>query len=740
MNFIYRISLISLLLLLLTNCVSKNKLDLGFEEGFPKNWTICGNQTDFTVALDSNTVKSGKYSIVMEFTGDIVDYRGFIYKLPVNHGERITLSGYIKTEDVIEGFAGLWLMTDSDPLWKPFEISFMEQYGVVGTNDWKKHEISLDIPKSNNGFVEIGALLSGKGKMWLDNLSILIDGKEIDKTVLSKSDIQKTKIASSETNIHSNIIIENLSNDNIYNLELAGRLWGFLKYHHPLIAKGNYDWDRELFKLLSIILESNSQEQRDLNIINWIKEYGEINQKSQIKDSSTNIFIKADLSWIKKLNVNDQLKELLINIYNNRNQGYNHYIEMRPYINNPIFKNEESYMGKNHLPDVGYRLLALFRYWNIINYFYPYKYLTDKKWDNILHEYISPFVTADTRLRYEQVTARLLCEICDSHAILQEGWEQMEALKGINQIPVYVKFIEEQLVVIYTNCSELKVGDIITQIEGKDINNIIDSLKHYYPASNILQKKNNIANDILRTHNNTLLLKYVSNGKIQQKNISTENRNYWLKNLQSANKNTVNYKIIDDNIGYINLSAINKDDIPIIKRKFANTDGIIIDLRIFPPDIFHLLAPFFVSETKEFARQTWANPNNPGEFILSPIYKIPKANEQYRGDLVVIINEDTGSNAEYSAMAFRAGDKVSIIGSNTAGYDGNISKIILPGGLITYFSGNGVYYPDGGETQRVGIIPDIKVEPSINSIKENRDELLERAVYIIKNNLNDIDK
>lgn len=48
------------------------------------------------------------------------------------------------------------------------------------------------------------------------------------------------------------------------------------------------------------------------------------------------------------------------------------------------------------------------------------------------------------------------------------------------------------------------------------------------------------------------------------------------------------------------------------------------------------------------------------------------------------------------------------------------------------FSGIGVYYPDGGETQRIGIVPDIKVKPTIKGIREGRDELLEKAIEIIK--------
>ena len=43
----------------------------------------------------------------------------------------------------------------------------------------------------------------------------------------------------------------------------------------------------------------------------------------------------------------------------------------------------------------------------------------------------------------------------------------------------------------------------------------------------------------------------------------------------------------------------------------------------------------------------------------------------------------------------------------------------------------GVYYPDGKETQRIGIIPDIKIKPTIRGIIEGRDEMLEKAIEII---------
>jgi len=46
-------------------------------------------------------------------------------------------------------------------------------------------------------------------------------------------------------------------------------------------------------------------------------------------------------------------------------------------------------------------------------------------------------------------------------------------------------------------------------------------------------------------------------------------------------------------------------------------------------------------------------------------------------------------------------------------------------------SGIGVYYPDGRETQRIGIVPDIELKPTIEGIKKGQDEVLQKAIEII---------
>ncbi|WP_262603173.1 hypothetical protein [Ichthyenterobacterium magnum] len=40
---------------------------------------------------------------------------------------------------------------------------------------------------------------------------------------------------------------------------------------------------------------------------------------------------------------------------------------------------------------------------------------------------------------------------------------------------------------------------------------------------------------------------------------------------------------------------------------------------------------------------------------------------------------------------------------------------------------------NGDETQRVGIVPDIEVKPTVKGIRDGKDEVLEKAIEIILN-------
>jgi len=702
---------------------------------FPNGWDNFGT-SNYLIYSDSIAVNQGKYSVVIEFNEkDTAKFKALSFTLPSNYdGKQITLSGYIKTENVTDGFAGLWMRID--PM-----IAFdnMQKRGIKGTTDWTKYEVTLAMNPAKTKQIVVGGLLAGKGKIWLDNFHITIDGKEIyDMKPYENSMLPAEK---DDEFYYGSRIQFPLVNDRLTdNLELLGKVWGFLKYYHPAVAAGNYNWDYELFRILPAYLKTTNTRQRDELLVGWIDKYGKVPTCSTCKDTSSDVFMKPDLSWIVKSKISNSLKDKINEIYQNRNQGKHFYISMAPWVNNPVFTHEEAYSYMPY-PDAGFRLLSLYRFWNMIQYFDPNKNITNKNWTKVLKDYIPLFIGTKDKLEYELAALRIIGEVNDTHANLWGGGSKIAELRGDMYSPFRVQFVEGKLVVTdyynpeYVGIAQLKIGDIITNINHKPVESIIDSLRPYYPASNQAARLRDIAGDLLRSNKDSILITYLSSGQKKQKSLLLYNKsNLKMYGWNKINKEEKCYKLLDGNIGYITLATIKAEDISTIKESFKSTTGIIIDIRNYPSTFVPFsLGSYFVTDTVPFVKFTEGSVDNPGRFTFRSGAKIPKGVETYNGKLVVLVNEFTQSQAEYTTMAFRAGRNTTIVGSTTAGADGNVSPITLPGGLSTYISGIGVFYPNGTPTQRVGIIPDVKIEPTINGIKNGKDELLEKGIEIINN-------
>jgi hypothetical protein len=82
----------------------------------------------------------------------------------------------------------------------------------------------------------------------------------------------------------SAISFPTLSGQKIKHLTAVGLIWGFLKYHHPAIAEGKYQWDYELFRILPAVSLVSTDQQFDSLMIHWIHSLGPIGAPAK-KDS-----------------------------------------------------------------------------------------------------------------------------------------------------------------------------------------------------------------------------------------------------------------------------------------------------------------------------------------------------------------------------------------------------------------------------------------------------------------------
>jgi C-terminal processing protease CtpA/Prc len=156
-------------------------------------------------------------------------------------------------------------------------------------------------------------------------------------------------------------------------------------------------------------------------------------------------------------------------------------------------------------------------------------------------------------------------------------------------------------------------------------------------------------------------------------------------------------------------------------------------MRNYPNGTMYEISKFLNAKEKEFAVYTKPDLSYPGRYKWSEPHTSGSDNtNNYKGKVVVLLNEDSISQSEWTAMSFKTAGNTTIIGSQTGGADGNVTVFDLIKGFHTMFSGIGVYYPDKTETQRIGIIPNIEVKPTIKGIQEGKDEVLDRAIQFIE--------
>tara|TARA_R110000868_G_scaffold411634_2_gene706566 strand:- start:27 stop:1652 length:1626 start_codon:yes stop_codon:yes gene_type:complete len=506
------------------------------------------------------------------------------------------------------------------------------------------------------------------------------------------------------------------------------KIHGFLKYYHPEVGKGKFEWDKEFIKYLPQVLKAKDKESLSTIYINWIDSLGTIKVCKKCNSKKKYFDKNFDLSWFQDTTVfNNSVTLKLKYIEKNRNQRENFYASNEPVgkikiTNEPIYKDFE-------YPDEEYRLLGLAKYWNIIEYFYPYKYLTDQNWDLVLNEMIPKIRYASNKTEYQLSVKELVAKLDDTHAWINFSTESLKYL------PFKISHIDNKAVVVgfyndsIADLNKLKLGDVILKINDLDVETeLIQNLK-YEAGSNKNIKIKSTYNRIFNGLENTANLTIERNGAIEQMKVNRydfKDFNYWNSTKR------VKSKSINDEIGYINMASVKGIDIPGIFDSFKTKKSIIIDLRNYPAFIYRRFSRYLNSEKRAFTKIYSPNINYPSRFTYIDDLKTSSYKKAFKGKIILLVNEESISRSEFTAMAFQTADKVITVGNQTAGADGDVAIFEYIGGYRTAISGNGVLYPNGAETQRKGITIDIEIKPTIKGLRQGRDEVLEKAIEIAK--------
>jgi C-terminal processing protease CtpA/Prc len=518
---------------------------------------------------------------------------------------------------------------------------------------------------------------------------------------------------------------------------MLGKVWGFLKYHHPAVVSGQRNWDADLFRVLPKVLAADKRETAQAVLRDWIRGLGDIPACSNCTTlESANLQQAPPLAWInQESEVGRELANLLSNIYRTRSRQPQFYVSAAA-VSNPNFDHELPYASLK-FPDSGYQLLSLYRYWNVIEYWYPNRDILDQDWNQILTEFVPRMALAKTRDAYQLEAIELIGRITDTHANLWNAPPTLRPPAGTCQVPVTTRFIENQAVVTaYLDATAgpatgLRIGDIVETLDGVAVNQLVDKWKRYYPASNRPTQLRDISRTLTRGNCAEARLGV----RRDSQTLTVRTQRVPLGNLNRTAESTHDlpgdtFRLLSPEIAYLKLSSVKVADTPGYINRASGTKGLIIDIRNYPSEfVVFALGQLLVNRPTPFVHFTFADMDNPGaiRWRSEPLTLTPM-DPHYSGKVVILVDENTQSQAEYTAMAFRIASGAVVVGSTTAGADGNTSQFALPGGLSTMISGLGVFYPDKQPTQRIGIVPDIEAHPTIAGIRAGRDEVLEAAL------------
>jgi C-terminal processing protease CtpA/Prc len=386
-------------------------------------------------------------------------------------------------------------------------------------------------------------------------------------------------------------------------------------------------------------------------------------------------------------------------------------------------------------PSREYRLLALFRLWNVIQLFYPYKHLLDRDWDEALTTFLPRFEKAKDAAEYALAVAELSARVQDGHTTLR-GHPELEkrGISGVNA-PFELMELDGKPVVMEVRDAEaapgLARGQVVETLDGKPFAERVKALEPYVTASHPVHLRHRLLARALVGPEGSQATVGVRDASGQEKQVRFTRS---IKSFQKPRQGEA-WRLLPDNIGYVDLTRLQTPDVPTVFEKLKNTKALVFDMRGYPNGTAWAIAPYLNTRKARYAAVFERNlvSADDGNSRYKFFQELPRAEVPlYRGRTVMLVDERAISQSEHSGLFFEAANGTTFIGSPSAGANGDITDMVLPGGITLVFTGHDVRHLDGRQLQRVGLRPQVYVRPTLPGLQAGKDEVLDRALEFLK--------
>lgn len=542
------------------------------------------------------------------------------------------------------------------------------------------------------------------------------------------------------------------------------RVWGFLKYYHPAVGSGMADADVLFMAWIEKVRAVKSDKEYGTIISDMVQSLGAGQQRAGNQTQPALFTKNYRTDWI---GTDPLLKGgASISLLKLRRQGYPDSVHR--YMPANFYETQipaEKAYDSVSFPNIDVQLLSLARYWNAIEYLFPYKYKISQGWDQVLRIQLPFFAKPMTADEYELHLLQLNAAIEDTHGGTV-AIKQASKVYGTFFPPFLFRFAGDTMVVTEyidsASCVQQNVrkGDLIVGVRDMTMKKAIRSYDNFVSASNLSKKKGFFAEIPLlmplRGKDSVISIAVVRNGKPVKQRLMMQQlvKKEFINNINvlyrkqagdgSTTTNDFILRTIGPGIAQVDAARLtilynsSDDEKPVdsvLQLMRDHKKAILLDLRCYATQavFYNKFLAALGRRLQPFASLKAHYLRYPGTYyehdIFGPAYK-PEPLSPYEGKLILLVDERTQSQSELITMIMQASGPVTVVGSQTGGCDGDMIYLPVPGGYTLTFSGRHVEYRDGTPSQKLGVKRDVKVLQTTKGISEGRDEILEAGLRV----------
>lgn len=367
--------------------------------------------------------------------------------------------------------------------------------------------------------------------------------------------------------------------------------------------------------------------------------------------------------------------------------------------------------------------------WAVLRHFYPYQEDVDVAWEDVLRQALRD--TADDASEADMIDSirTLTRALHDGHARVER-----DGRRGFGWLPVRTTCVGDAVVITASETPDFERGDLLTHIDGAPARPRADAIADRLSGTERWRLFRACTWDGARGPSGTAVELTIERKGSPQTIATTYARHEPLPPDRPEA-----FSEVEDGVLYVDLTRLSWTDLKPRVEEMAAARGIVFDLRGYPihnDDLLdHLMTapedakwmhvPRFIEPGGEpvgFADIGWnRRPSEP--HIAAPT--------------VFLVSPAAISYAESILAYVKTHGLGTLVGTATAGANGDIVRHDTLGSFYVIFSGMRVTRHDGTPFHNDGVAPDVAAEPTVAGIAEGRDEVLERGLDVLRPKLGD---